>query len=181
MFYVNFEEHITKKYMIILEGWPLKKLCAPGSINSQPELRILFNAFTSGAARFRLLSDADFDHWHKKGLPGIFGLHGPWVFKTAAEDAAEMQAASSSASSATVPGSSTAADTGTTTNDSGAPSAPPTPQPIPQSPIAAPTSETFVFSANGADAQQVPKKRKERSDKGKKRGPNARSKKAKAT
>ena len=72
MFYRNFEDHITHKYGLILEGWPIKVFDAPGHINSRPDLTTLLNAFTEGTARFRRLSDTEFAQWEKADLPGTF-------------------------------------------------------------------------------------------------------------
>ncbi|KAF7791389.1 hypothetical protein EIP86_002403, partial [Pleurotus ostreatoroseus] len=50
---------------------------------------------------------------------------------------------------------------------------------IPDAPTAAPPSDAFVLSfADGSGSIKAPKKRKARSDKGKPRGPNMRSKKS---
>ncbi|KAF7791528.1 hypothetical protein EIP86_002544 [Pleurotus ostreatoroseus] len=185
MFYKNFEEHITKRFGLILEGWPLKKFQAPGYINSRPELNVLMNAFSSDAARFRRLTDAEFERWEKDNLPGTFGLHGPWAFD---ELNAQVSASASEASAgASEPGSSA----GPPNLQSPPAEVQPIPHiPIPTPPTAAPESQSFVFRLDGGAAGttgttgtagttgvEAPKtkKRKARSDKGKKRGPNARS------
>ncbi len=63
MAYVNFDVRITARHGVVLEHWPLKKFCAPGEICSRPELETLISAFTTGAARFRSLSDEEWDNW----------------------------------------------------------------------------------------------------------------------
>ncbi|KAH9885849.1 hypothetical protein C8Q73DRAFT_659173, partial [Cubamyces lactineus] len=63
MKYVNFHK-ITEDYGVVLEGWPLKgKFCPPGELSSRPHLEILINAWKSGAARFRCLTDDEWDEW----------------------------------------------------------------------------------------------------------------------
>lgn len=66
MFYVNFDEHITNKFGIVLEGWPLKKLVAPGIVGSRPDVDVIINAFSSGVARFRRLSPAELESWRQE-------------------------------------------------------------------------------------------------------------------
>ncbi|KAH9853145.1 hypothetical protein C2E23DRAFT_729112, partial [Lenzites betulinus] len=63
MAYVNFDAHITARVGVVVENWPLKRFCAPGEICSRPELDTLIQAFTTGAARFRSLSDEEWASW----------------------------------------------------------------------------------------------------------------------
>ena len=63
MAYVNYGEHITAKYGVIIENWALKKFVAPGSINSIPMLTVLKQALETGVTRFRALSDDDWKKW----------------------------------------------------------------------------------------------------------------------
>lgn len=48
------------------DGWLLERFCCPGDINSVPELNVLRNAFLSGAASFRELSDEELDKWRRE-------------------------------------------------------------------------------------------------------------------
>ncbi|KAG1871911.1 hypothetical protein C8R48DRAFT_595760, partial [Suillus tomentosus] len=61
MYYHNFDHHITVKYRIIVENWPLTKFCCPGDINSRTETSVLKSAWDSGATRFHKLSDTKFE------------------------------------------------------------------------------------------------------------------------
>ncbi|RDX50670.1 hypothetical protein OH76DRAFT_1348475, partial [Lentinus brumalis] len=63
MYYVNFEEHITLKYGIILVHWPLQKFAAPGSFSSILLLNMLESGFEKGTTRFESLSDAEWTAW----------------------------------------------------------------------------------------------------------------------
>jgi hypothetical protein len=63
MFYVNFEENIMAKYGVVCEGWPLQKFCSPGDIGSHTEVKVLDSAWTTGTARFRKMSKAEFEQW----------------------------------------------------------------------------------------------------------------------
>ena len=63
MFYKSFDEQITRKHGIIVEGWPLPGFENPSSIGSQVELRVLLNAWQSNAARFRKMSENEFKAW----------------------------------------------------------------------------------------------------------------------
>ncbi|KAJ3544256.1 hypothetical protein NM688_g5764 [Phlebia brevispora] len=47
MAYKEFDEHVTRKYGIIIENWPLHTFCAPGYIGSRLELTALINAWTN--------------------------------------------------------------------------------------------------------------------------------------
>jgi hypothetical protein len=63
MFYVNFEEHITNKYGIIVVNWPISKFVAPGSIGTRLELETLHHAWSSGATYFRRLNADECAAW----------------------------------------------------------------------------------------------------------------------
>ncbi|RDX49543.1 hypothetical protein OH76DRAFT_1313956, partial [Lentinus brumalis] len=62
MFYVNFEEHITMRYGIIVKNWPLKRFAAPGSL-SRIELEVLLHAFKNKTTTFRELDDEEWVDW----------------------------------------------------------------------------------------------------------------------
>lgn len=47
------------------DDWPLERFCCPGDINSMPELNVLRNAFETGAAKFRVLSDVELASWRQ--------------------------------------------------------------------------------------------------------------------
>ncbi|KAJ8453429.1 hypothetical protein ONZ51_g13602 [Trametes cubensis] len=70
MKYVNFHR-ITEDYGVVLEGWPLKgKFCSPGDLSSRPQLEILLNAWKTGVARFRCLTDDEWEEWRlQRALP----------------------------------------------------------------------------------------------------------------
>ncbi|KAI0368264.1 hypothetical protein BV20DRAFT_948577, partial [Pilatotrama ljubarskyi] len=63
MFYVNFHEHITVRYGIVIEGWPLPKFTAPGNLGSRHELFVLYQAWENDAARFRQLPNDEWEEW----------------------------------------------------------------------------------------------------------------------
>lgn len=63
LFYVNFDSHITEPYGIVIENWPIAKFCCPGDIQSKLELEALFNAFDISTARFRILTDKEHSAW----------------------------------------------------------------------------------------------------------------------
>ncbi|KAI0323321.1 hypothetical protein GY45DRAFT_1264799, partial [Cubamyces sp. BRFM 1775] len=64
MFYVNFDEHITMKYGIVIEGWPFPdKFIAPGKFSSIAELRVLLAAWESGTTYFRSMSNSEWREW----------------------------------------------------------------------------------------------------------------------
>lgn len=63
MIYKNFDEHITRKHGIIVEGWPLPVFDNPSAIGSQVELNILLRAWQTGATRFRRMAEDEHMAW----------------------------------------------------------------------------------------------------------------------
>ncbi len=63
MYYVDFENHITNKYGVICENWPLTKFISPGNIGSRIELETLLHAWQSGATSFRRLTPTELTAW----------------------------------------------------------------------------------------------------------------------
>lgn len=63
MIYHNFDDAITAKHGIVLENWPLAKFCNPSQIGSRNEIDIVYQAFRSGTARFRKLSNEEWEKW----------------------------------------------------------------------------------------------------------------------
>jgi len=63
MIYKNFDKHITRKHGIVIEGWPLSTFDNPSAIGSQMELKILLNAWQTGATRFRKMSTDEHIAW----------------------------------------------------------------------------------------------------------------------
>ena len=63
MIYKNFEEHITRKHGITIEGWPLSTFDNPSAIGSQMELKVLLNAWRTGATRFRRMNVDEHMAW----------------------------------------------------------------------------------------------------------------------
>ena len=70
MYYVNFDQHITFKFGVVLENWPVQKFQAPGNFSSIPIISLIYSAFESGAARFRSLSDEEWQVWRQEFLAG---------------------------------------------------------------------------------------------------------------
>lgn len=63
MIYKNFDQHITRKHGIIVEGWPLHTFDNPSAIGSQVELNILLRAWQTGATRFRRMTADEHMAW----------------------------------------------------------------------------------------------------------------------
>ncbi|THU96507.1 hypothetical protein K435DRAFT_797260 [Dendrothele bispora CBS 962.96] len=68
MVYVNFHEHITHPYQIVVKNWPLPKFCSPSSHNSMAEVELLLNAWTSNTTHFHKFSDAEYNKWENSGF-----------------------------------------------------------------------------------------------------------------
>jgi hypothetical protein len=54
---------MTNKYGIIVRNWPLKDFKCPGKINSLPALLVLYNAFKNDVATFYKMSPAELEDW----------------------------------------------------------------------------------------------------------------------
>ncbi|KAG1869943.1 hypothetical protein F4604DRAFT_1583844 [Suillus subluteus] len=75
MYYVNFDENITAPYGVVLDNWPLKKFASPGDIGSMVEVKIVYNAFRTGATKFRKLTAAEWEDWDETRFNNAMG-HG---------------------------------------------------------------------------------------------------------
>lgn len=63
MVYDHFEDKITQKHGVVVENWPLKDFCNPSSVSSRIELETLYNAWQSGATRFRKFTQEEMTVW----------------------------------------------------------------------------------------------------------------------
>jgi hypothetical protein len=154
MFYQNFEDHVTRMYRLTIEGWPLRKLCSPSSVGSFAELEVLYNAWATGTARFRRLTD---EQWGKF-LDSY--AHGADTSAAGPTDGAPRD------------------DTSNTAPADGVPVPPTVPSPVAPTPTpknkrkAAPFSDFVNMMASDGRPVAVQKKaRQQRSDAGKARGP----------
>lgn len=65
MNYNNFDAAITKKHTIVVRGWPLKTFCSPANLTTLLHVKLLYNALTSGMAKFVKLNKAQYEDWMK--------------------------------------------------------------------------------------------------------------------
>ena len=63
MMYKGFNDYITRKHGIVLEGWPLHVFDNPNSVGSQVELNVLLRAWQTGVTRFRRMTEAEHMAW----------------------------------------------------------------------------------------------------------------------
>ena len=63
MVYKNFDDDITRKHGIVIEGWPLSTFACPNDIRSQVELDLLLKSWQSGTTRFRKMSNSEHMAW----------------------------------------------------------------------------------------------------------------------
>lgn len=68
MNYANFGDSITRKYGVVIEHWPLPTFCSPSDIKTRNEVSVLFNAWSSGTARFRRLSNEEWEAWEAESF-----------------------------------------------------------------------------------------------------------------
>ncbi|KAG1766623.1 hypothetical protein EV702DRAFT_1204089 [Suillus placidus] len=173
MYYQNFDTNITAWYHIIIENWPLEKFCAPGDISSRNELSVLYCAWDSDATRFRRLTDTEFELWEEDRFQAALAL----------QNEATVQGTHNEATvEGTQPSESSPVTTDTAHPNNTDPQTQPqldaNPRPSGSSQPRgrkrkAPSAEVLntVFSSNGDGVPVQKKARKERSDKGKARGP----------
>jgi hypothetical protein len=176
MFYSNFETHITDKFGIVVVNWPLPQFASPCALGSCLELQTLRNAWQSGSTYFRRLSREELVQWQKQrlnaptanqsqiGTPettaGLSQVGSNPLSPQAhahEHDASQVNAIESPPSI-------------NVSSISGAAPALPTPEPgLVPSAGAPPGPSTSVFAISTAGVV-TKKPRKQRSDKGKKRG-----------
>ncbi|KDQ14414.1 hypothetical protein BOTBODRAFT_44760 [Botryobasidium botryosum FD-172 SS1] len=63
MVYGNFGQHVTAKYGLVIDNWPLPRFCSPSDIGSAMEVNVLFNAWKNDVAKFRKLSPSELAAW----------------------------------------------------------------------------------------------------------------------
>lgn len=162
MYYHNFDHHITAKYRIVIENWPLTKFCCPGDINSRTEISVLKSAWDSGATRFNKLSDTEFEKWEEECFQAALRNTNTGADENEGEDGGLQN---------TMPNTSTQSSVPSTNDDS-----PSTPSTATSRKCTAPIAAINVVTTANGSALHVPKKaRKERADKGVKRGPRKRT------
>jgi hypothetical protein len=64
--YLNFDEAMTSKYGIRVRNWPLTDFKCPGKINSLPALQILYNAFKNDVTTFYKMSPTELEAWRNE-------------------------------------------------------------------------------------------------------------------
>ncbi|OSD06824.1 hypothetical protein PYCCODRAFT_1422386 [Trametes coccinea BRFM310] len=146
---------ITEEFGIIVENWPLTRFCAPGDISSRTELEVLLHAWKTDSARFRCLSDDEWEEWR---LRQVSVLPQP-PSSTAVEETTSSPIAESTAT----PPSPAAEEP--------APTSEPRPATGQKRPAAAVEFINTVTGTDGAPLVVAKRARKQRSDAGKKRGP----------
>jgi hypothetical protein len=66
MYYQNFDDNITAKYGVVIDGWPLEKFCSPSDITSGTKVLVLCQSWESGATRFCKLTPTELANWENK-------------------------------------------------------------------------------------------------------------------
>ncbi|KAJ3816808.1 hypothetical protein F5880DRAFT_1618908 [Lentinula raphanica] len=153
MYYVNFEQHITRHYRISVKNWPLKEFKSPGSINTHADLTVLLNAWTSGTTYFHKMTTQEYEDWAASGC-GSIDAHEVEEVAGVAEDGAIAESSVS-------PPTPSAASTPSTEQSS-------------QPEASTSSSNAFVFThmvtnGNGEAVSTMKRARKKRSDAGKPR------------
>ena len=159
--YLNFDDMITNKFGIIVRNWPLKDFKCPGKINSLPDLQVLYHAWHNDVTTFYKMTPVELDEWRKQRYLPVQPVLPAFAPASAPIPAVPVPASPM-------------------TSTPGEAEAPVTQPSLPfansESSAPPPAAGTFsgVFAVNGQ--RLVAKKpRQPRSDKGKKRGPNART------
>ncbi len=68
MHYNLFDTQITAKYGVVVDCWPLRTFCVPSALKTFNEVEVLFNAWRTGATKFRTLSDDELERWEADTL-----------------------------------------------------------------------------------------------------------------
>ncbi|KAG1753435.1 hypothetical protein EDB19DRAFT_1824145 [Suillus lakei] len=166
MYYHNFDHHITAKYHIIVENWPLTKFCCPGDISSRTEISVLKSAWDSSATRFHKLSDTEFEKWEEEYCQAALHNRNIGENENEGEDGGLQNTIPTASTQSSVP-----------SNDDDSPSTssmtPDTQSQVaPSCQCTAPIAAINVVTTANGNAMHVPKKaQKEQSDKGVKHGP----------
>ncbi|KAI0652681.1 hypothetical protein C8Q79DRAFT_1005850 [Trametes meyenii] len=63
MFYVGFADHITDKFGVVIDNWPLPRFSSPSNLRTRIELTTLVNSWETGVTRFRKLTRREWDRW----------------------------------------------------------------------------------------------------------------------
>ncbi|KAL6300789.1 hypothetical protein BKA93DRAFT_739817 [Sparassis latifolia] len=66
MWYKGFDDRITARHRVMVENWPLLKFISPGDVTSKNKLQVLFHAWESGTAHFRVLGEEEFEWWEEE-------------------------------------------------------------------------------------------------------------------
>lgn len=184
MNYANFTEAITAKYGLVLTGWPLPdKFCSPGDLSSRNELSILQHAWSTKQARFRKMSEEEFEAWKTQRMERITQeiQNACMASDTSSQSPTSSRMPTPSPSNVS---SSTLGSTNSANATSNTPLPPPGLSRGPGSSQPLPTSSQFTFqvvdfsSVTTATGEALPitkKPRKQRSDKNVKRGPRTRA------
>ncbi|KAI0640726.1 hypothetical protein C8Q79DRAFT_930384 [Trametes meyenii] len=70
MFYVGFGDHITDKFGVVIDNWPLPRFTSPSNLRTRIELTTLINSWETGVTRFRKLTRGEWDRWQvQKNAP----------------------------------------------------------------------------------------------------------------
>lgn len=76
MFYSNFDSLITAKYSVVVVGWPLAKFQSPSDVGSMTELKVLLNAWKTGVATFRKMSQVEWEQWDDENIQRVSQVDG---------------------------------------------------------------------------------------------------------
>ncbi len=68
MHYSLFDTQITARYGVVVDCWPLRTFCAPSALKTLNEVEVLFNAWQTGATKFRVLSNEEWEKWEAETL-----------------------------------------------------------------------------------------------------------------
>ncbi|KAG6894293.1 hypothetical protein C0992_006687 [Termitomyces sp. T32_za158] len=163
MVYAGFEERFTIPYGVVIDKWPIERFCLPSEL-TRPELDILWSAWSSGTTSFRKMNREEWDKWRED-----------YAKKTVSADSVPVSGASTDAPAAD--NVSTPADDNSMAMQDQIPSPQDTQQcntsdPQASGTLPAPLSTSIFINTSGPGTPLTGvRKRKQRSDAGKKRCP----------
>ena len=74
MYYSGFPEKITRKWKILLEGWPLNTFSSLLQLMTKNEVEVLYNAWKTGTVKFHRLSDDEWKEWDVAWFQSVLGM-----------------------------------------------------------------------------------------------------------
>ncbi|KAG6892497.1 hypothetical protein C0992_000296, partial [Termitomyces sp. T32_za158] len=165
MVYTGFEDRFTLPYGIVIENWPIDRFHSPSEL-TRPEVDILLGAWSTKTTYFRKMETEEWEKWRQDRQIGMTSVTHLPENSYAVDSAPSASSTSTSASGTTE----SMQDMQDIQDSSSTPQSIATPAPVP-TPTTSTPSIFINMTGPGTMSVGPVRKRKQRSDAGKKRGP----------